>query len=83
MSELVREYLAHFFDKCNLRKDEGKTSDLHLTLNPTSLLKQGIIKPAITDGKFRQDSILSSNKSATADFLNPPHPGKSPYGHHS
>ena len=32
--------------------------------------------------RIKFDSILSSNKSATADFLNPP-PGKSPYGGHT
>ena len=45
MSELVREYAAHFFDKSKFRKhredDENEhkaEEDLNLQMNPTSLL---------------------------------------------
>ena len=55
MSELVREYTAHFFDKSmfnkkrlGLNQGEGDDDEMHrkveeelnLTLNPTSLLEQ-------------------------------------------
>ena len=56
MSELVREYLAHFFDKSKFNKnnnciEEEMTrkveEELNLTLHPTSLLEKGIIKKAM------------------------------------
>ena len=56
MSELVREYTAHFFDKSKFNKnncvEEEEMSrkveeELNLTLNPTSLLEKGIIKKAM------------------------------------
>ncbi len=85
MSELIREYPAHFFDQNKFKKkDEGEAGrkaedELHLTLNPTSLLvNNNSLKPR-QEGRHQHDSILSSNqailssnRSATADFLNPP-----------
>lgn len=58
MSELVREYTAHFFDKSKFNKnncveeEEEEMSrkveeELNLTLNPTSLLEKGFIKKAM------------------------------------
>ncbi len=42
MSELVREYMAHFFDKTKfVKKNQGENIDeLNLTMNPTSLLEK-------------------------------------------
>ena len=59
MSELVREYTAHFFDKSKFIKGKKAEEDevtrkaeeeLNLTLNPTSLLEKGPIKPAERHG---------------------------------
>ena len=92
MSELVRDYLALFFDKSKFGKSKRDKeqeemsrkaeSELNLTLNPTSLLEKGggLLKPAAGQEKQGHDSILSSNKSATADFLNILGATKSPYG---
>ncbi len=42
MSELVRDYMAHFFDKTKfVKKNQGENIDeLNLTMNPTSLLEK-------------------------------------------
>ena len=98
MSELVREYTAHFFDKRNFNKSNcGEEiveeevqrkieEELNLSLNPTSLLEKGSIikKVSMPTDKIRQDSILNSNRSDTADFLQmPKDPNKNPYGQKS
>lgn len=42
MSELVRDYMAHLFDKSKFAKkrEDGDIDELNLTLNPTSLLEK-------------------------------------------
>lgn len=87
MSELVRDYMAHFFDKTKfVKKNQGENIDeLNLTMNPTSLLEKDMASKQkrlqqMAQDRFKQDSILSSNRSATADFLNPPAGKNNPYG---
>ena len=77
MSELVREYTAHFFDKTMFSKNQNSLNaaeaeegemqrkveeELNLTLNPTSLLEQPMKKVTPTAQKAGQDSILSSSR---------------------
>ena len=88
MSELVREYMGHFYDKTMFNKNKQNEEDemqqkiqeeLNLTLNPTSLLGNGMILQ--NKDKNGHDSILNSDgvRSGTADFLGAP-AGKNPYG---
>ena len=91
MSELVRDYPACLFDRSKFYKaklDEKDSEsaqrkgppkaeeELNLQMNPTSLLEKGL---RFKSDKVGRDSIMSSNRSGTADFLNHPK-HKSLYG---
>ena len=79
MSELVREYPATFYDVSIFSKakrdqdQDSKPEELNLTLNPTSLLEKNMRqKQAMMNDRRENNSILSSNRSGTADFLTHP-----------